>query len=42
MSDFLDGQRDCRDGVPHESSKSENYNRGYNYQYELEQRAEHE
>ena len=40
--DFLQGQRDCKAGIPHEAGKSVNYDRGYGFQYELEQRAEHE
>jgi len=41
MSDFLQGQRDCKAGIPHKSGKGDNYDYGYNFQYELEQRAEH-
>lgn len=32
-SDFLAGQRDCRDGVPHQVGRSESYNRGYSEEY---------
>jgi len=35
--EFLQGQKDCRDGVPHESGKSDSYDRGYNCQYQHEQ-----
>ena len=35
--DFLQGQRDCRDGVPHEQGKSDAYTRGYGTQYERDQ-----
>jgi len=42
MSDFLNGQRDCKAGVPHKSGKGEDYDYGYSYQYELEQRAGNE
>ncbi len=35
--DFLNGQRDCRDGSPHQSGRSFDYDRGYSAQYELEQ-----
>ena len=35
--DFLAGQRDCEQGVPHDSDKSESYNRGYAAQYQHEQ-----
>ena len=34
--DFLQGQRDCRDGVAHKN-KSDAYNRGYATQYASEQ-----
>ena len=36
IGDFIDGQRDCRDGVAHQD-KSESYNAGYSAQYTLEQ-----
>ena len=35
--DFLKGQRDCRNGVPHKPMQSEAYNRGYGSQYSAEQ-----
>jgi hypothetical protein len=35
--EFIDGQRACKDGKPHESGKSESYDAGYAAQYELEQ-----
>ena len=35
--DFLRGQRDCRDGVPHKPNQSRDYARGYGAQYEMEQ-----
>ena len=35
VAEFIDGQRDCRDGIPHQS-RSESYDRGYAAQYELE------
>ena len=34
--DFLRGQRDCKDGNPHKAGQSEDYDRGYGAQYELE------
>ncbi len=37
QNDFLQGQRDCRDGVTHKPGKSEYYDRGYAAQYEWEQ-----
>ena len=36
---FLQGQRDCKEGKPHEAGKPEDYNRGYGSQYEAEQLA---
>lgn len=35
--DFLQGQRDCIKGIPHESGKSEAYNDGYSAQYTYDQ-----
>ncbi len=35
--DFLQGQRDCEEGIPHQTGKSEAYDRGYAAQYEMEQ-----
>jgi len=37
VADFADGQRDCRDGKPHQAGKSADYDRGYAYEYEAEQ-----
>lgn len=37
VGDFIDGQRDCKEGVPHQAGKSEEYTRGYGVQYEFEQ-----
>lgn len=37
IGDFIQGQRDCHDGVPHEAGKSESYDAGYSTQYEIEQ-----
>ena len=36
-SDFIDGMRDCRDGVAHHAGRSKDYDEGYSAQYELEQ-----
>ena len=36
MDSFIDGQRDCRDGEPHQPGKPEAYDQGYNFQYQLE------
>lgn len=35
--DFLAGQRDCMNGIPHQAGWSESYDRGYSTQYNLEQ-----
>lgn len=35
--DFLRGQSDCKDGIPHKPNMSDDYDRGYSAQYELEQ-----
>lgn len=37
IHDFVRGQKDCRNGVPHQSGKSESYDRGYSFEYEFEQ-----
>ena len=37
VSDFFQGQIDCRDGKPHQDGMSEAYDRGYSTQYQLEQ-----
>jgi hypothetical protein len=37
VSEFMQGQRDCRDGVDHKAGQSDSYNRGYATQYEWEQ-----
>lgn len=34
---FLQGQQDCKEGVPHKSGKGADYDRGYATQYEWEQ-----
>jgi len=36
-TDFLQGQRDCKKGIPHESGKSQAYTRGFATQYTAEQ-----
>jgi len=38
---FLQGQKDCQDGKPHEAGKGVDYDRGYACQYELEQALSH-
>jgi len=37
VSEFIDGQQDCRDGKPHFDDKGESYDAGYSTQYQLEQ-----
>jgi hypothetical protein len=34
--DFLQGQKDCQEGIPHKPDQSEAYDRGYSAQYHLE------
>jgi len=41
MGDFLQGQRDCQAGIPHQAGKGKDYDHGYGFQYGLEQAAEH-
>ena len=36
-TEFMRGQQDCMDGNPHQSGQSEEYDRGYAAQYELEE-----
>ena len=33
IEDFLQGQKDCSQGIPHKDGKSKNYDRGYSYEY---------
>ena len=40
IHDFIKGQRDCKEGVPHKDG-TDSYNAGYSFQYELEQLVEH-
>lgn len=35
VSAFIDGQQDCRDGVPHQAGKGESYDMGYRFEYEM-------
>jgi len=37
VSDYLNGMTDCINGVDHKPGNSEEYNDGYNYQYQHEQ-----
>jgi len=42
VADFARGQKDCREGVSGKLNASDDYNRGYGVQYEIEQRLNHE
>ncbi len=35
--EFIKGQRDCRNGAPHQAGHTESYDNGYSFQYHLEQ-----
>ena len=35
--EFIRGQKDCKNGLPHRENQSESYDRGYAAQYQLEQ-----
>lgn len=35
--DYLQGMRDCKDGVPHKSGKSQDYDDGYATEYERQE-----
>lgn len=37
--EFIEGAQDCIKGVPHKIGKSEEYNKGYAYQYEYDQKC---
>jgi hypothetical protein len=37
ISDFADGQRDCKEGKEADMTRSDDYIRGYDVQYQLEQ-----
>ena len=37
VSEFMQGQRDCKAGIEHKAGQSDSYDRGYATQYELEQ-----
>lgn len=36
-TEFLQGQRDCKDGIPHVSGMHKDYDRGFSAQYHLEE-----
>jgi hypothetical protein len=40
LKDMEQGERDCRDGVPHKEGMSEAYSLGYSYQYAAEARED--
>jgi hypothetical protein len=33
VNDFIDGQKDCRSGVPHQPGRGKEYDRGYEFEY---------
>lgn len=37
VHEFVQGQRDCRDGVKHFDGKGESYDAGFNFEYQMEQ-----
>ena len=37
IADFIDGERDCRDGKPADPSRSDRYKSGYGCRYELDE-----
>ncbi len=37
IGEFIDGQRDCRDGVAHFDGKGDSYDTGYAFEYQMEQ-----
>ena len=37
VDDFLQGQKDCKDGKPAKQNASDDYNRGYGAEYEIQQ-----
>lgn len=41
ISDFVRGQKDCKEGEPHKPGQSESYDAGYSSQYELDQINDH-
>jgi hypothetical protein len=40
IPDFIDGQRDCKEGNQADSKRSESYHRGYAAEYQLEANME--
>lgn len=39
--DFIQGQKDCREGKPHEEGKSKEYNSGYAFEYQTQEILTH-
>lgn len=37
IREFVQGQADCRDGIPHKDGKGDSYDAGYSAEYQLEQ-----
>lgn len=37
IHEFVNGQQDCKNGVPHSEGRSESYNIGYSFEYEMAQ-----
>ena len=35
--EFMRGQKDCKNGVPHREGQTESYDRGYSTQHQMEQ-----
>lgn len=35
ITDFIDGQRDCREGLPANPERNEAYQQGYGYEYAM-------
>lgn len=35
--EYVRGQADCRDGMPHKANQSASYDAGFNTEYQLEQ-----
>ena len=39
--DFIRGQADCREGIPHKAGQSESYDAGYSAEYQLTEIKSH-
>ena len=37
LNDFIDGERDAKEGKPANESRSEDYQRGYGFQYQMDE-----